>query len=248
MPAFASSHTVPRKFVVVIAVLVLHAAVLWLVQWLPTKPPVQQAPVLQWVQPMDVTLAGARPTGRDTAAASPTPARQPAPQAAQNQPLANPTPVLAARTPPAPMPTPMVVANDASALQAGASAGAEPAATAVADTAASTLTNGSALLAAPGSSSQVELPSKDADYLHNPLPEIPRLSILRNEQGRVVVAALIDLDGRAQQPYIKVSSGYARLDDAALATVKAWRYVPGKRGGVPVAMWYDIPFTFSYTN
>jgi protein TonB len=29
-----------------------------------------------------------------------------------------------------------------------------------------------------------------------------------------------------------------------LATVLAWRYVPGKRGGVPEAMWMDVPIQF----
>ena len=31
---------------------------------------------------------------------------------------------------------------------------------------------------------------------------------------------------------------------AALATVQRWRYVPGKRAGVPEAMWFNVPIRF----
>ena len=90
----------------------------------------------------------------------------------------------------------------------------------------------------------LELPSSDAQYLHNPKPEYPRASRQRGEQGRVVVNVLIGTDGTAQKAEIKLSSGFERLDRAALATVRAWRYVPGKRAGVPEAMWYAVPLNF----
>ncbi len=90
----------------------------------------------------------------------------------------------------------------------------------------------------------MELPSSDAQYLHNPKPEYPRASRQRGEQGRVVVNVLIGTDGTAQNAEIKLSSGFERLDRAALATVRAWRYVPGKRAGVPEAMWYAVPLNF----
>ncbi len=89
-----------------------------------------------------------------------------------------------------------------------------------------------------------ELPSSDAEYLHNPKPEYPRISKQRSEQGKVVVNVFIGTDGYAQKAEIKTSSGYERLDQAALATVKVWRYAPGKRGGVPEAMWFAVPINF----
>lgn len=91
---------------------------------------------------------------------------------------------------------------------------------------------------------KVDLPSSGAEYLHNPKPEYPRLSKQRGEQGKVLVSVFISTDGTAQKAEIKTSSGYERLDQAALATVKAWRYVPGKRGGVPEAMWFSVPINF----
>lgn len=97
---------------------------------------------------------------------------------------------------------------------------------------------------APAAPPRVELPSSDADYLQNPKPPYPPLSKRLGEQGKVVVRALIGLDGTAQQAQIKQSSGFERLDQSALATVQRWRYVPGKRAGVAEAMWFNVPITF----
>lgn len=91
---------------------------------------------------------------------------------------------------------------------------------------------------------RVELPSSDAQYLQNPKPAYPAISKRLGEQGKVVVRVLIGADGTAQKAEIRQSSGYERLDQAALNTVLAWRYVPGKRGGVPEAMWFNVPINF----
>ncbi|WP_374669031.1 energy transducer TonB [Ramlibacter sp.] len=91
---------------------------------------------------------------------------------------------------------------------------------------------------------RVELPSSDADYLQNPRPPYPPLSVRRGEQGQVVIRVLIGADGSAQQAEVRRSSGFERLDQAALQTVLKWRYIPGKRGGVPEAMWFNVPLNF----
>jgi protein TonB len=91
---------------------------------------------------------------------------------------------------------------------------------------------------------RVELPSSDADYLNNPKPAYPSLSKRLGEQGRVVVRTFIGADGSAQKTEIQQSSGFDRLDQAALTTAMRWRYVPGKRAGVAEAMWFNVPFNF----
>jgi protein TonB len=88
------------------------------------------------------------------------------------------------------------------------------------------------------------LPSSDADYLNNPPPAYPRLSKRMGEQGTVIVRVFIGLQGMAEQAEIRTSSGYDRLDKAALDTVQRWRYVPGKRHGTPEAMWFNVPVRF----
>lgn len=93
-------------------------------------------------------------------------------------------------------------------------------------------------------SATVQLPSSDADYLQNPKPTYPPLSRRLGEQGKVMVRVLIGADGQPQKAELKQSSGFERLDQAALATVLKWRYVPGKRGGIAQEMWFNVPINF----
>ena len=90
----------------------------------------------------------------------------------------------------------------------------------------------------------VQLPSSDADYLQNPSPPYPPISRRLNEQGRTTVRVLIGIDGLPQRSEVAKSSGFERLDQAALVTVMRWRFVPGKRGGVPEAMWFNVPINW----
>lgn len=97
---------------------------------------------------------------------------------------------------------------------------------------------------APPAPPKVELPSSDADYLQNPKPPYPAISKRLGEQGKVIVRVLIETNGVPVKAEIRQSSGYDRLDQTAMATVLKWRYVPGKRGGVPEAMWFSVPINF----
>jgi periplasmic protein TonB len=99
-------------------------------------------------------------------------------------------------------------------------------------------------VAAPPAPAKVELPSSDADYLNNPPPAYPPVSKRLGETGKVVVRVYISPDGLAQKGEVRSSSGFERLDAAAVAAALKWRYVPGKRGGVTEAMWVSVPITF----
>lgn len=90
----------------------------------------------------------------------------------------------------------------------------------------------------------VVLPSTSADYLNNPAPPYPRVSKRLGEQGTAIIRVLINTEGRVEKVEVRTSSGYARLDDTALHTVKAWRFVPSQRNGVPEAMWFNVPIRF----
>ena len=96
----------------------------------------------------------------------------------------------------------------------------------------------------PVSAAKIVLPSTQADYLSNPKPAYPALSRRLGEQGRTVVRVLIGADGQPHKAELQASSGFDRLDRAALETVMRWRYVPGKRGEVPEAMWFNVPINF----
>jgi periplasmic protein TonB len=97
---------------------------------------------------------------------------------------------------------------------------------------------------APPAPAKVELPSSNADYLNNPLPAYPPVSKRLGETGKVIVRVYISTDGYAQKGEVRSSSGFERLDAAALAAALKWRYVPGKRGDVAEAMWVNVPISF----
>lgn len=157
------------------------------------------------------------------------------------EPAPAPPPAAAVAAPKAiAVPAPVAVApgGQAAPQTAAAPVAAAPAATSAAP----------AAPAAPAVSASVQLPSSNADYLQNPKPAYPALSQRLNEQGTTIVRVLIGSDGVPERADISKSSGFARLDSAAVSTALRWRYVPGKRGGVPEAMSFDVPIKWSLTE
>jgi len=98
--------------------------------------------------------------------------------------------------------------------------------------------------AAPPAPPTVVLPSSDADYLQNPKPVYPSASKRRGEQGLVIHSVLIGTDGLPVSARLVKSSGFDALDQAALTAVMRWRYIPGKRNGVPTTMSFNVPINW----
>lgn len=75
-------------------------------------------------------------------------------------------------------------------------------------------------------------------------PRYPIESRRRKEQGTVVLSLLLGLDGSVTQISLAQSSGFERLDKAALEAVRKWRWSPTVRNGEPVQVrgTVDIPF------
>jgi len=88
-------------------------------------------------------------------------------------------------------------------------------------------------------------PRFNADYLHNPAPSYPPLSRRMGEQGRVILRVLVSTDGVAERIELKNSSGSRRLDQAALDTVKQWKFVPARQGDLKVPAWVLVPILFT---
>jgi periplasmic protein TonB len=95
------------------------------------------------------------------------------------------------------------------------------------------------------SAEPVILPRSDASFLNNPAPTYPAQSRRLREEGRVLVDVYILASGSVGEFRLKRSSGFARLDEAALQAVRQWRYVPAKRGDEPIAYWYVQPVDFA---
>jgi protein TonB len=75
-------------------------------------------------------------------------------------------------------------------------------------------------------------------------PGYPLLSRRMGEAGIVVLRVELDEQGHVSSARVATGSGFVRLDDAALAAVKAWRCNPAQRNGQPVRAVALQPFKF----
>ena len=92
---------------------------------------------------------------------------------------------------------------------------------------------------------EVDPPKFNADYLDNPAPRYPPLSRRMGEQGRVLLRVHVAAGGGAMEVTLHKSSGFERLDRAALETVKQWKFVPARQGDKPVSAWVIVPIQFN---
>lgn len=80
-------------------------------------------------------------------------------------------------------------------------------------------------------------------------PEYPPASRRAGEEGTVHLQVYVLESGRAGEIKIAKSSGFPKLDEAAVKEVQRnWRFVPGKEDGKPVAMWHIFAVTFRLTD
>lgn len=99
--------------------------------------------------------------------------------------------------------------------------------------------------AAPAAPAPITPPDFSAGQLHNAGPAYPYLSRRAKEEGVVTLRVLVTEDGHAGEVRLEKSSGHERLDKAALATVRRWKFVPARQAGKAVAAWVLVPVTFS---
>lgn len=87
-------------------------------------------------------------------------------------------------------------------------------------------------------------PSPTAAYLKNPAPEYPQTALRRGWEGSVLLRVQVLASGKPGQIEIQKSSGRRVFDDAALAAVKRWSFVPAKQGDRAQAGWVSVPIDF----
>jgi protein TonB len=76
-------------------------------------------------------------------------------------------------------------------------------------------------------------------------PDYPPVSRRLGEQGTVVLEVLVDAAGHAVEAKVVQSSGFPRLDAAAVEGVKRdYRFTPGTVDGQPQPMHYTFKFTW----
>jgi protein TonB len=88
-------------------------------------------------------------------------------------------------------------------------------------------------------------PDYKADYLNNPRPPYPMVARRMGYHGKVVLDVEVLSEGKAGDVKLHQSSGYDILDNAALQTVKTWRFTPARRFGQAVTQRFLVPIKFS---
>ena len=79
-------------------------------------------------------------------------------------------------------------------------------------------------------------------------PDYPVLSKRRNETGTAMVKFVVGLTGKIENIELKKSSGFGRLDDAALAAMRGSSCKPYIENGEAIRATYTQPFSFSLTD
>ena len=75
-------------------------------------------------------------------------------------------------------------------------------------------------------------------------PEYPMTSRRNEEEGTVLIKVMVSPYGTASDVQLEKSSGYPRLDAAAIKAARAWTFVPAQRGSQAIARWISVPVTF----
>ncbi|MBL0010687.1 MAG: energy transducer TonB [Nitrosomonas sp.] len=75
-------------------------------------------------------------------------------------------------------------------------------------------------------------------------PDYPAISRRMGEEGKLVLRVELDENGHIDDAKVINSSGYERLDAAALTAVKSWQCNPSLRNGQPVRAVALQPFNF----
>lgn len=81
--------------------------------------------------------------------------------------------------------------------------------------------------------------------LYGPVPPYPAAAREAGRQGKVRVRVLISERGEVLDTRVATGSGFASLDEAALAGLRHWRFQPARRDGRAVAAWVVVPVLYN---
>ncbi|WP_343671710.1 energy transducer TonB [Paraburkholderia heleia] len=185
------------------------------------------------------------PAARAVPPAPPAPAaprNRPAPHASSahsnaRQPLPRmPITPAAPATPPAALPPQAPATSPAPAPMSPASASPTPSDAPAANAAAH---------ATPASSAPKTVSHVDCNI---PAPDYPEASKRRGESGTSVVRFVVGLSGKIESVQLQRSSGYTRLDEAALAAIEGGTCQTYRENGEPVRAAYAQSFVFGLSN
>jgi protein TonB len=111
----------------------------------------------------------------------------------------------------------------------------------------SVATTAASATAEPAPPPRAEIPViHEARFREPPTPaRYPPRAVDLNQQGTVIVRALVSPDGTSGDILVWRSSGYALLDAAALRAVRGWSFEPSSVGGRAITAWVEVPVRFT---
>ena len=88
-------------------------------------------------------------------------------------------------------------------------------------------------------------PDFRAEYLNNPRPPYPMVARRMGWGGKVILNVEVLAEGACGAVNVSRSSGHKVLDNAAMETVRSWRFVPARHAGRAITKWFQVPINFS---
>ncbi|MEA3131051.1 MAG: periplasmic protein TonB [Paraburkholderia sp.] len=227
----SSARINSRVWTATAAVAAIHVALLAVILTLrhdPVQPPLE-------ARVMTAQLLAPAPVAAPVTVQSATPPPKPTPPV-HTKPRIGPKPILSAKPTPtplpeaaAPAPTPVAPADPTPAAPAAPAAPATQAAPAVG--------RPTMDITAPRNVSHIECSMVTPDY--------PALSKRRGETGTAYVTFVIGPTGKVESISLKKSSGFSRLDDAAIAAAHASSCKPYLDNGQPIRATATQPYNFN---
>jgi protein TonB len=202
-------------------------AAIWLLQ--PAEPYTKAQPMI-----MEVSLVAA-PSQQAAAA----PIAQPKPEEPKKQPVKKPVkkkqPIVRKQIE---LPKPLAMADEM--LPAPSTAESAPTSVASATAKVSSKTTADA---APFTEANF-----NANYGSNPKPKYPGIATSRGWEGTVRLLVKVSIEGDSEEVTVQRSSGHDVLDEAAIEAVEKWKFIPAKRGDMPVSSSVIVPINFVLNN
>ena len=90
-------------------------------------------------------------------------------------------------------------------------------------------------------------PRFNVAYLDNPPPAYPVMARRLGEEGKVILRVFVTPEGTAGEVRVQSSSGSLLFDEAAIAAVSQWRFVPARRGDTAIGASVQVPIVFRLT-
>lgn len=91
-----------------------------------------------------------------------------------------------------------------------------------------------AVPAPPAPPSILQVPPSSVRYVKQPDLNFPALARRAGESGTVVLRIIVDVNGRLREATVERSSGFDRIDQAALRDIRSARFAPRMEDGRPV--------------